>query len=135
MAFHSKKSNKCWIIKAINRKTKKCIAYVIGQRDAKTLYKLYEKLKHLDVTYYTDNWEAFTKVLPKDRHVVGKRHTVTIEQNNSNTRHHLGRMTRKTKIVSKTKQMVDLTMKLWININEDGLFDTLKDDFLKCIYR
>jgi len=40
--------------------------------------------------FYTDDWSAFAKVLPKKRHVIGKAHTAAIEQNNSNTRHHLG---------------------------------------------
>jgi IS1 family transposase len=46
-----------------------------------------------------DDWKAFRKVLPPERHVVGKSGTTTIEQNNSNTRRHLGRMARRIKIV------------------------------------
>jgi IS1 family transposase len=36
----------------------------------------------------------------------------SIEQNNSDTRHHLGRFARRTKAVSKSKEMVDLTIRL-----------------------
>ncbi|ETZ07183.1 hypothetical protein P618_200640 [Holospora obtusa F1] len=43
----------------------------------------------------------FLKSLPKNRHSIGKSGTVCIEQDHSNTRHHLGRMTRRTKVVSK----------------------------------
>jgi IS1 family transposase len=41
-------------------------------------------------TFDTDHWNAFAEVLPAERHVVGKSGTFTIEQNNSNARHHLG---------------------------------------------
>ncbi|ETZ06934.1 hypothetical protein P618_200907 [Holospora obtusa F1] len=41
------------------------------------------------------------KSLPKNRHSIGKSGTVCIEQDNGNTKHHLGRMTRSTKVVSK----------------------------------
>jgi IS1 family transposase len=66
-----------------------------------------------DCIFYTDKWPAFAEVLPPERHVVGKAHTVAIERDNSNTRHHLGRFTRRTKVVSKKVEMVDLTLKLW----------------------
>ena len=68
--------------------------------------KLYDKVSHLtECIFFTDDWSAFAKVLPKARHVIGKSGTIAIEQDNSNTRHHLGRMTRRTKVVSKTKEM------------------------------
>jgi len=52
-------------------------------------------------------------VLPKERHVIGKKHTVTIERNNGNTRHRLARMTRRTKVVSHAETMIDLSMRLF----------------------
>jgi IS1 family transposase len=72
--------------------------------------------------FYTDDWSAFAKVLPKKRHVIGKAHTTAIEQNNSNTRHHLGRFTRRTKVVSKKFLMVDLTLRLWCALSEPETF-------------
>ena len=69
-------------------------------------------MKHLNARYYTDDWEVYQKVLPKHRHVIGKKYTVAIERDNSNTRHYLARMTRRTKVVSKTIEMVDITMRI-----------------------
>ena len=90
------------------------MAWVLGNRDIATFKRLYEKVKHIkDCTFYTDNWSVFADVLPPERHVVGKTHTAAIERDNSNTRHHLGRFTRRSKIVSKKIAMVDLTLKLW----------------------
>jgi hypothetical protein len=47
---------------------------------------------------------AFFNFLPKDPHVIRKKHTVFIEHDNSNTRDYLGRMTNRTKIVSKKEE-------------------------------
>lgn len=64
------------------------MAWVLGGRDAATFRRPYDKVKHLtDCTFHTDDGDAFATVLPKDRHVTGKQHTVAIERDNSNTRH------------------------------------------------
>jgi IS1 family transposase len=73
-------------------------------------------------------------VLPAERHVVGKAHTIAIEQDNSNTRHHLGRMTRRTKVVSKKAEMVDASIKLWLALTEAKTFSQYQQKFL-CIFR
>jgi insertion element IS1 protein InsB len=47
------------------------VAWVLGGRDAATFQRLYEKVKHLKgCMFYTDDWDAFAKVLPKERHIV-----------------------------------------------------------------
>jgi IS1 family transposase len=88
---------------------------------------LYEKVKHLkSCTFYTDAWDAFAKVLPTDRHVIGKAYTVGIEQDNSNTRHHLGRFTRRTKVVSKCEKMVDISLRIWHAMTTTDMFKTIQ---------
>ena len=123
MAFHRFKKNKRWIVKAVSRATGRTVAWVIGGRDADTVSRLYAKVEHLsECKFYTDNWEAFAKVLPKQRHKTGKTETATIERDNSNMRHHLGRFTRRTKIVSKRVEMVDNAIKLWCALTEPEIF-------------
>jgi len=61
---------------------------------------------------------------------VGKQHTVSIERDNSNTRHHLGRMTRRTKVVSKNDEMIDLSMKLWSALTIPHIFKKHQQNFL-----
>jgi len=88
-------------------------------------------VKHLaDCVFYTNDWEAFAKVLPKERHIIGKVHTIAIEQDNSNTRHHRGRMTRRTKIVSKEDAMIDTSMKLWHALSDPNTFAQYQQKFL-----
>ncbi|MCL1971003.1 MAG: hypothetical protein FWF66_06075, partial [Candidatus Bathyarchaeota archaeon] len=62
----------------------------------------------------------------KERHVIGKAHTVTIEQDNSNTWYHLGRFTRRTKVVSKCDTMVDTSIKLWSNLTTPDIFTQIQ---------
>ena len=100
---------------------------MLGNRDTATFKRLYNKVKHLKhCIFYTDDWDAFAKVLPKERHIIGKKHTVAIEQDNSNTRHHLGRFTRRTKVVSKRDTMVDTSLKLWKNLTTPEVFTQIQ---------
>ena len=99
------------------------MAWVIGGRDAATFRRLYDKVKHLtECVFFTDDWESFAKILPKDRHIIGKQHTTAIEQDNSNTRHHLARMTRRTKVVSHCEAMLNTSLKLWLNLTTPDVF-------------
>jgi len=107
------------------------VAWVLGSRDTATFKRLYDKVKHLkNCTFYTDNWSSFAEVLPPERHVIGKAHTIDIEHDNSNTRHHLGRFTRKTKVVSKQEYMVDLSLRIWYHVTSTDLFVRLQDRLL-----
>ncbi|MGH8499033.1 MAG: IS1 family transposase [Methylococcales bacterium] len=131
MAFHWVKKNKKWIIKAVDRSTGRTVAWVLGNRDTATFRKLYDKVKHLTgCIFYTDDWDAFARVLPPERHIIGKAHTVAIERDNSNTRHHLGRMTRRTKVVSKKEAMIDASLKLWLVLSTPDIFQGYRKTFL-----
>jgi IS1 family transposase len=88
------------------------VAWVLGNRDTSTFKRLYQKVKHLNnCLFYTDQREVFKKVLPPERHIIGKEHTRCIERDNSNTRHHLARFTRRTKVVSNAERAVELTLR------------------------
>ena len=126
--FVGLKKNKLWVLKAIDRSTRRTVAWVLGRRDTETFGRLYKRVKHLkNCVFYTDDGETFAKVLPKKRHVIGKAHTVDIEHDNSNTRHHLGRFTRRTKVVSKKEAMVDLTLRIWHAVTTTNLFQQLQN--------
>ncbi|MDR2090487.1 MAG: hypothetical protein LBP62_02400 [Clostridiales bacterium] len=131
MALYTVKKTKLWLIKAFDRRSGRTIAWVLGGRDSATFRRLYDKVKHLtNCTFYTDNWEAFAEVLPPERHIIGKSGTLAIERNNSNTRHHLGRFTRRTKVVSKSRTMVDLTIRLWSALTQPEVFEKWQSQML-----
>ena len=62
---------------------------------------------------FTDKWRAYKGILPKCKHVIGKRYTQAIESMNATFRHYLCRFRRKTKGYSKSKNMVENTMALF----------------------
>lgn len=78
-------------------------------------------MKNFVKHYFTDNWEVYNEVIPAEKLTQGKKYTIGIEQNNSNVRHYLGRMTRKTKVVTKSIEMLNISLLIACNFNEyDG---------------
>ena len=125
------KKRKLWVIKAFDRSKNEMIVWVTGSRSAKNFKRLYDKVKHLkSCIFYTCSWDAFSKVLPKVRHVIGKQHTIIIERDNSIIRNDLARFTRCTKVVSRSELMVNNTLKLWQAFHTSSLFFDLQPVFL-----
>jgi insertion element IS1 protein InsB len=72
----------------------------------------------------TDQWGIYASVIPQDKLVQRKATTHNIERNHYRHRHWVGRFKHESIIVSKSKEMVDLTLALfafWINLNQDEL--------------
>ena len=111
--------------------TGRTIAWILGGRDVATFQRLYDQVKHLhDCLFYTDNLDTFAEVLPQERHIIGKAYTHAIERDNSNTRHHLARTTRRTKVVSKSEDMLHASLKLWCELNVPEIFEKYQALFL-----
>ena len=62
--------------RVVDSSNNRTIGWVIGNRDAKTFRRLYEKLKDHVKHYYTDNWDVYRKVIPGNRLTQGKKHTI-----------------------------------------------------------
>lgn len=72
-------------------------------------------------TYCADHWDAYPQELPKDVPLIqNKAETVAIERNNGRQRHWLARFRRRTVVVSKSQEMVDLTMGLFARFHVNG---------------
>ena len=113
--FIEESTNKLWIIKLYDSNNNYLVDFELGGRDEETFLKLYNRISNnYKKCYYVDNWQTFTKVLTdnSERHLIGKEYTYPIEQHNSNTRHYLARFHRRTKIVSRRKEMVAISIKL-----------------------
>ena len=128
--YIQKKKNKLWIWKALDRNTGYLIDWECGDRDKETLEKLTTRLAALDVeVYYTDKWQVYETLLPASKHVQTKAETHRIESNNCAMRHWFGRFKRKSIIVSKSVEMVDLTIALFARFRVNGdVFDILEGD-------
>jgi insertion element IS1 protein InsB len=89
-----------------------------------------DRLVQWDVTMYcTDKWATYAAVILPDKLVQSKATTHAIERNHCQQYHWFGRFKRKSIIISKSKEMVDLTMalfaKFWVNGNQDELLSLL----------
>ena len=77
---------------------------------------LLDKLAAFNISrYFTDDWASYSKLIPPDRHVVGKRHTQRIENKNLLFRTRIKRLARKTICFSKSETMHDTVIGLFIN--------------------
>ncbi len=100
-----KKEGKYWLLYAYCPQTDEVLAYSCGSRSAKTVRELLRKLTNVEIDEYcTDHWKAFTKVLPSQKHTIGKAHTKNIEGVNTCIRARNRRFVRKTTCFSKKKQ-------------------------------
>ncbi|WLT37769.1 IS1 family transposase [Synechocystis sp. B12] len=101
----------------------------LTDRDSQTLSRLLERLAKWKVTvYYTDDWRPYQQLLdehPDAFHGISKRETVGIERNNSDGRHWFARFHRRTKVVSRSAYMVDITMAIFAKFRVSGNIEPL----------
>jgi IS1 family transposase len=72
-------------------------------------------------TFYTDGWGAYERHIEAEKHHVGKENTQKIESKHINLRTRIKRLVRRTICFSKTEQMHDLVIGLFVNRYEFGL--------------
>ena len=70
--------------------------------------------------YCTDHWPVYAAVIPPERLVRSKAGTAGIARNHGRQRHWCGRFKRKSIMVSKAKDMVELTMALFARFRVNG---------------
>ena len=87
---------------------KVALAYVFGLRTDSTLKQLLERLIPFKLALYcTDNWGAYERLLPEDKHLITKRYTQSIERQNLNLRTWIKRLVRKMICFSKSIEIHD----------------------------
>jgi len=69
----------------------------------------------------TDPWGACERHLAPEEHCPGKRHTQTIERKHLTLRTRIKRLMRKTICCSKSTQLQDIVIGLFVNRSEFGL--------------
>jgi IS1 family transposase/transposase-like protein len=112
--YLKKKRQKLWIWKALDQETGQLPDWECGRREKATLKKMVDRLAPLDVKVYrTDKWGTYASGIPQDKLVQSKATTHDIERNHCRQGHWFGHCKRRSIIVSKSKEMVDLTMSLF----------------------
>ena len=121
-SFVGIKKNPRWLWHAIDRLTGKVLAYVFGRRKDEVFLELKKLLEPFGIKHYcTDGLGAYRRHLPEDRHEIGKKKTQRIEQKHIRLRTRIKRLQRKTICFSKTEEMHDIVIGIFINQYEFGL--------------
>ena len=120
-SFVGKKKEPRWLWHALDHRSGKVLAYVFGRRTDEVFVKLKTSLEPFGITrYYTDSWGAYKRNLPPAVHRPGKRNTQQIERKHLTLRTRIKRLVRKTICFSKSIQMHDIVIGLFINRYEFG---------------
>jgi len=119
-SFVLKKSRKRWIWIALCRATRQVVADVIGDRSQVSCQKLWERIPaaYQRGHCYSDFWEAYQLVLPAGQHTAaGKETGVTahVERWNNTLRQRLGRFVRKSLSFSKSEEMHEICLRLFLH--------------------
>ena len=111
-----------WLWHAIDHRSDQVLAYVFGRRKDEVFLKLKALLEPFGITrYYTDYWGAYTRHLDANEHQPGKRNTQQIERKHLTLRTRIKRLVRKTICFSRSTQMHDIVIGLFVNRYEFGL--------------
>ena len=114
-SFVGDKSNQRWTWYALDRATGIILAHQNGRRLDEICQQLLQKLEVFPISmFYTDNWQSYAKLIPAERHCIGKKDTWKIERANLNFRTHLKRLHRKTICFSKHETIHDNVIGLYI---------------------
>ena len=115
-SFVGNKGNPRWLWQAIDHHTGKVLAYVFGRRKDDVFLQLKALLEPFGLTrFYTDHWGAYTRHLDPEVHSPGKRNTQKIERKHLTLRTRIKRLVRKTICFSKSIQMHDIVIGLFVN--------------------
>jgi len=85
---------------------------------------MYERLKAWKVSvFFSDRWHSYRDLIPPELLVQTKAETHLIESNNMPQRHWFARFKRKTIVVSRSLEMIDLTTALYAKFHVNGKFE------------
>jgi insertion element IS1 protein InsB len=121
-SFVQRKKAQRWLWHAIDHRSGQVLAYVFGRRKDEVFLKLKALLEPFGITrYYTDSWGAYMRHLDAEAHQPGKRNTQKIERKHLTLRTRIKRLARKTICFSKSIQMHDIVIGLFVNRYEFGM--------------
>ena len=120
-SFVGAKKRARWLWHALDHRTGRVLAYVLGARQDAVFLKLRALLAPFGITrYYTDKAGVYQRHLPPAQHTVGKLTMQKIERKPLTLRTRLKRLARKTLCFSRSFLMHDLLIGLYLNRVEFG---------------
>ena len=120
-SFVGAKATERWLWHALDHRTGRVLAYVIGTRKDAMFLKLRALLASFGITrYYTDKAGVYQRHLPPAQHTVGKLTMQKTERKHLTLRTRLKRLARKTLCFSRSRVMLDLLIGLYMSRVEFG---------------
>ena len=108
-----KKANECWVCLAVERQSGNVVDISVGRRTKKKLATVIETFKLSEAKkVYTDGLDIYKSLLPEEIHKVRPYHINKVERKNLDLRNSLKRLTRKTICYSKSRAMLEASVKL-----------------------
>ncbi len=121
-SFVGKKEHCRWLWHAIDHYTGAILAYVLGNRQDAVFLKLKQLLKPFGITqFYTDGLKTYERHLPQEQRTICKLKMQRIERKHLTLRTRIKRLQRKSICYSRSIQMHDIVIGLFINKYEFGL--------------
>ncbi len=109
------KSNECWVIYAINKLNGVVIEMTVGRRTKENIRKVVNTVLSLNPKrIFTDGLVTYKGLIPQTIHRVFQYNTNKIERKNLTLRTHIKRLVRKTICYSKSTQMLDACLKIYL---------------------
>lgn len=113
--FIKRKSDHCYITYALNKKTRQVIGLVVGGRTKETIGRVIESLKGLNPKQiFTDKLNVYRGLIDKSIHTASAYQINHIERFNLTLRTHLKRLSRKTICFSKSKEMLESCLRIYL---------------------
>jgi len=121
-SFVEHKGQQRWLWHAIDHMSGAVLAYVLGSHKDSVFLKRKSLLAPFHMTrFYTDDWGAYQRHIPEAQHEISKENTQKIERKHLTLRTRIKRLARKTICFSKSIQMHDIVLGLFINRYAFGL--------------
>jgi insertion element IS1 protein InsB len=121
-SFVGSKNHPRWLWAALDHRTRQIVAYPFGRRADRVLVKLKALREPLGIChFYTDGWGAYQRHLDPKLHVVGKQRTQQLERKHLTLRTRIKRLVRKTICFSRSLEMHEIVIGLFLNRFEFGL--------------
>lgn len=121
-AYVGNKKQPRWLWHAINHHTGAVLAYVLGRRKDEVFLQLKALLEPFGIKrFYTDDLGTYQRHLDRKIHCPGKPQTQQIERKHLTLRTRIKRLARKTICFSKSQQLHDIVIGLFINRYEFGM--------------
>ncbi len=119
-SFVLKRASKRWVWVALCRHTRQVVAYFIGDRSQVSCQKLWERIpdSYRVGHCFSDFWEAYRIVIPAEQHTAAGKETgftAHVERWNNTLRQRLGRFVRKSLSFSKSEEMHEICLRLFLH--------------------